>query len=79
VLRISLRPAALTFARTALAGSLMTGALLYFGDSAAVTAIPRTALGGVVGLTIFLLTLYLSGEVTGDELRALRGWRRFRR
>lgn len=79
VLGISLRPAVLTFARVALAGSLMTGALLYFGDSTAVTAIPRTALGGVVGLAIFLLTLYLSGEVTGEDLRALRGWRRFRR
>lgn len=79
VLRISLRPAALTFLRTSLAGALMAGVLLFFGDSIAFSAIPRTVLGGALGLGIFLLTLYLSGEVTDDELRALLARRRFTR
>lgn len=79
VLRISLRPAALSFVRTAVSGALMAGVLLLFGDSIAPSTIPRTALGGVLGLVIFLLTLYLSDEVTGDELRAMLVKVRFRR
>lgn len=79
VLRISLRPAGLTFLRTSLAGALMAGVLLLFGDSIALSAIPRTALGGALGLGIFVLTLYLTDEVTGDELRSLVASRRFRR
>jgi O-antigen/teichoic acid export membrane protein len=79
VLRISLRPMALTFVRAALAGALMAGVLLLFGDSIALSQIPRTLLGGILGLGIFILTLYLAGEVTIDELRALRASRRFRR
>ncbi|HLI59614.1 MAG TPA: oligosaccharide flippase family protein [Solirubrobacteraceae bacterium] len=79
VLRIDLRPAALTFLRAGLAGALMTGVLFYFGDSIVLSRIPRTALGGALGIGIFVLTLYLSGEVTGADLRAARGVVRLRR
>jgi O-antigen/teichoic acid export membrane protein len=73
VLRIDLRPALLTFLRTALAGALMTGVLLFFGDSIAVSSVPRTAFGGALGVAVFALVLYLTGEVTIDDLRLVRG------
>lgn len=73
VLGIDLRPALRTFASTALAGAMMTGVLLFFGDSIAVSSIPRTVLGGVLAVAVFALVLYLTDEVTGDDLRAVRG------
>lgn len=79
VLGVDLRPTALTFLRAGLAGALMTSVLLYFGDSIAVSQIPRTALGGILAVAIFVLTLYLSGELTGAELRVVLGARRLRR
>lgn len=77
VLDIDLRPAVRTFASTALAGAMMTGVLLFFGDSIAVSSIPRTALGGAVGIAMFVLVLYLTDEVTRDDLRFV--WARFSR
>ena len=68
-LGIDLRPAVRTFARTALAGALMTGVLLLFGDSIALSQIPRTALGGVLAIAVFVLILYLTEEVTMDDVR----------
>jgi O-antigen/teichoic acid export membrane protein len=68
-LGLDLRPAAVTFARTALAGTALTGVLLLFGDS-----LHRwwlTALGGVVGAVVFGLVLWVTREVTVSEARAL--------
>jgi peptidoglycan biosynthesis protein MviN/MurJ (putative lipid II flippase) len=68
-LGLDLRPAAVTFARTALAGTALTGVLLLFGDS-----LHRwwlTALGGVVGAVVFGLVLWLTREVSVSEARAL--------
>ncbi|MGH2908103.1 MAG: polysaccharide biosynthesis C-terminal domain-containing protein, partial [Solirubrobacteraceae bacterium] len=79
VLRIDLRPAVLTFLRAGLAGALMTGTLLFFGDSITTSGIPRTAVGGVLAVALFVLTLYLSGEVSGDEFRAVLATARLRR
>lgn len=72
-LSIDLRPAALTFARTSLAGALMTGVLLLFGDSSSLSQIPQTALGGVLGIAVFVLVLYLTEEVTRDDLHRVLG------
>ena len=72
VLKVDLRPALWTFLRTGLAGALMTSVLFYFGDSIAIADLPRTAVGGVLAVAIFVLTLYLSGEVTGPEFRMVR-------
>ncbi len=51
----------------------MTGVLLFFGDSIAVSSVPRTAFGGALGVGVFALVLYLTGEVTIDDLRLVRG------
>ena len=72
-LGIDLRPAAWTFVRTALAGALMTGVLLLFGESIALAQLPRTVLGGALGIAMFALILYLTEEVTMDDARLVFG------
>lgn len=70
-LGIDLRPTAWTLLRTSLAGALMTGALLLFGDSLSHPV--STLLGAVVALGVFLLTLFVTQEATCDDLRLVRG------
>ncbi len=77
-LHLDLRPTAVTFARATLAGVVMTGVLLLFGDS--LRHIWLTALGGGLGVALFCLVLWLTREVSLGEARAaladLRGARR---
>jgi len=67
-LDVDLRPTAVSFARTALAGVAMTGVLLLFGDS--LHRLWSTVLGGVLGVGVFGLVLWLTREVTASEARA---------
>ncbi len=67
-LHLDLRPTAVTFARTTLAGVVMTGVLLLFGDS--LRHIWLTALGGGLGVVLFCLVLWLTREVSLGEARA---------
>ena len=69
VLDLDLRPTALTFARTSLAGVAMTAVLLLFGDS--LQRLWMTALGGLLGVAAFGLVLWLTREVTVSEARAV--------
>lgn len=68
-LHLDLRPTAITFVRTMLAGAALTGVLFLFGDS--LHQIWMTALGGVLGLAVFGLVLWLTREVTVSEARAV--------
>ena len=66
-LHLDLRPTIVTFARTVLAGAALTGVLFLFGDS--LHDLWMTALGGVVGIVVFGLVLWLTREVTVSEAR----------
>jgi O-antigen/teichoic acid export membrane protein len=68
-LNLDLVPAAATFARTLLAGAAMTGVLLLFGES--LHRFWLTALGGIFGVVVFCLVLWLTGEVSVSEAREL--------
>jgi len=68
-LDVDLRPTAVSFARTALAGVAMTGVLLLFGAS--LHRLWSTVLGGVLGVGVFGLVLWLTREVTASEARAV--------
>lgn len=68
-LHLDLRPTLVTFARTALAGAVLTGVLFLFGDSR--HDLWMTALGGVLGVVLFVVVLWLTREVTASEARAL--------
>ena len=68
-LDLDLRPTALTFARTALAGAALTGTLLLFGDS--LHRLWLTALGGVLGVVLFGIVLWLTRELSVSETRDL--------
>ena len=73
-LGLDLRPALLTFARTSLAGAALTGVLLLFGDPLSLGEVWRTALGGLVGLVVFGIVLWMTREVSSAEVRErLRG------
>ena len=64
----------LTFARTSLAGAALTGVLLLFGDPLSLGEVWRTALGGLVGLVVFGIVLWMTREVSSAEVRErLRG------
>ncbi len=67
-LELDLRPALWTFVRTSLAGGAMTGVLLLFGDS--LSEVWKTLLGGVSGVFVFCLVLWLTREVSVSEARA---------
>jgi hypothetical protein len=66
-LHLDLRPTILTFARAVLAGAVLTGVLFLFGDS--LHDLWMTALGGVVGIVLFAVVLWLTREVTVSEAR----------
>jgi O-antigen/teichoic acid export membrane protein len=68
-LGLDLRPTAVTFTRTLVAGGAATGVLLVFGDSLA--RVWLTALGGALGLIVFGLVLWLTREVSVSEVRAV--------
>jgi stage V sporulation protein B len=68
-LGLDLGPTAVTLARTALAGAALTGVLLLFGDS--LHRLWLTAIGGVVGVVVFGLVLWLTREVSVSEARAV--------
>jgi O-antigen/teichoic acid export membrane protein len=68
-LDLDLRPTAVTLGRTALAGAALTGVLLLFGDS--LHRLWLTALGGVIGVVVFGLVLWLTRELSVSEARAL--------
>jgi hypothetical protein len=68
-LHVDLRPTARTFARTSLAGAAMTGVLLLFGDS--LDRVWMTALGGILGVAVFGVVLWLTREVTVSEARTV--------
>ena len=68
-LDLDLRPTAVTLGRTALAGAALTGVLLLFGDS--LHRLWLTALGGVIGVIVFGLVLWLTRELSVSEARAL--------
>ncbi len=68
-LHLDLRPTAVTFVRTGLAGAALTGVLLLFGDS--LHRLWLTALGGVLGVVVFGLVLWLTRELSVSEARAL--------
>jgi stage V sporulation protein B len=76
-LHVDLRPTAVTFARTALAGAALTGTLLLFGDS--LHRLWLTALGGVLGVVLFGLVLWVTRELSVSEARALLADLPFRR
>jgi O-antigen/teichoic acid export membrane protein len=76
-LGIDLGPTAVSFVRTALAGGAMTGVLLLFGDSR--SDLLRTAVGGVLGVILFGVVLWLTREVTASEARAVLVGFRLRR
>jgi hypothetical protein len=69
VLHLDLRPTAVSFARTALAGAVLTGTLLLFGDS--LHRLWLTALGGVLGVVLFGAVLWVTRELSVSEVRAL--------
>lgn len=69
ILRFDLRPAARTLLRTLLAGGAMTGMLLLIGGSRSDAW--RIPLGGLAGIAAFAFVLWLTGEVTRREARAL--------
>lgn len=66
-LQIDLRPAFRTFVRATVACASLTGVLLFFGGSLA--HVWRTVLGGVAGITVFCLVLWLTHEFTASEAR----------
>jgi O-antigen/teichoic acid export membrane protein len=69
VLRLDLRPLAMTLLRTLTAGAVTCAALLLIG---APLAQPwRIVAGGVVGSAAFALVLWATGEVQAHEARAL--------
>lgn len=68
-LDLDLRPTAMTLGRTLLASSATTGVLLLFGDS--LGRVWLTALGGVLGLIVFCLVLWVTREVDVSEVRAI--------
>jgi O-antigen/teichoic acid export membrane protein len=68
-LHLDLRPTALTFARTALAGAALTGTLLLFGD--ALDRLWLTAIGGVLGAVVFCLVLWATRELSVSDARTL--------
>jgi O-antigen/teichoic acid export membrane protein len=68
-LHLDLRPTAVTLVRTALAGAVLTGTLLLFGDS--LHRLWLTALGGLLGVVLFGLVLWVTRELTVSEARAL--------
>ncbi|MBV8987164.1 MAG: oligosaccharide flippase family protein [Solirubrobacterales bacterium] len=64
-LRLDLRPAAATLARTILAGAAMTGVLFLFGAS--FSHFSWTVVGGLMGIIAFAEVLWLTGEVKASE------------
>ena len=71
-LNVNLRRTASTFARTSLAGAVMTVVLVVFGDSTAdATGIIKTALGGVLALAMFVVILFLTEELTISDVRRI--------
>jgi O-antigen/teichoic acid export membrane protein len=68
-LRLDLRPAAATLVRTLLAGAATTGVLLLVGSP--LDEVWRIVLGGVAGLSVFVIILRVSGELKSGEARAL--------
>lgn len=68
-LRLDLRPAAVTLVRTLLAGAAMTGVLLLVGSPLGEAW--RIVLGGVAGLSVFLIVLRVTGELKPGEALAL--------
>jgi O-antigen/teichoic acid export membrane protein len=68
-LGLDLRGTARTFVRTFVAGAAMTGVLLLIG--APLSQPWRIALGGAAGLSVYVLILVASGEVTRGEIGAL--------
>ena len=66
-LHLDLHPTLVTFARTALAGAALTGVLFLFGDS--LHHLWMTALGGVLGVVVFAVVLWITREVTVSEAR----------
>ena len=66
-LHLDLHPTLVTFARTALAGAALTGVLFLFGDS--LHHLWMTALGGVLGIVVFAIVLWITREVTVSEAR----------
>jgi O-antigen/teichoic acid export membrane protein len=69
VLKLDLRPIGMSFLRTALAGAAATGMLLLFGDSIAIDHLPVTLAGGVLGVSVFVASLFLTGEITAADVR----------
>jgi O-antigen/teichoic acid export membrane protein len=66
-LHLDLHPTLVTFARTTLAGAALTGVLFLFGDS--LHQLWMTALGGVLGIVVFAIVLWITREVTVSEAR----------
>jgi O-antigen/teichoic acid export membrane protein len=77
VLGLELRGTARTFARTFVAGAATTGVLLLIG--APLSQPWRIVLGGLAGLSVYVLILLWSGEVTRAELAAVPALARRRR
>lgn len=69
VLQIDLRPAARTFLRISLAGTVMTVILLLFGDS--LSRFWLIPLGGIAGVIAFATILWATGEVSATEARTV--------
>jgi len=70
-LQLDLRPALWTLLRATLAGGAMTGVILLFGDS--LSEAWKIPLGGLTGLFVFCLVLWLTREVSVAEVRVVLG------
>jgi O-antigen/teichoic acid export membrane protein len=64
-LQLELRPLGITFLRAILAGAAATGVLALAGTHGA-----RWVLGGIAGIVAFAAVVFLTREITVDELRA---------
>ncbi|HEY2630945.1 MAG TPA: oligosaccharide flippase family protein [Solirubrobacteraceae bacterium] len=72
MLQVELRPLIGVLARALLAAVAMGGVLALAGTTETLS-LWQWGLGAIAGPTVFLATLLLSGEVSRDELRAVRG------
>jgi O-antigen/teichoic acid export membrane protein len=71
MLSLDLRPIAGTSLRALLAGAPATGVLFLFGDQLSPPFM--TIIGGVLAIAVLLAILWLSGEVSTTEFRAVLG------